>query len=143
MLSKMIKSTTIDKFAISLSAVCLVHCLLTPVLITLIPVLSVSALIEDLLFHQLMLWLVIPSSVVALSLGCHQHRLRSIVVTGLLGMLILVCVAFLGHDLFSPIQEKVATSIGGLILAVSHYLNYRACQSIVCEDKNCVSKHHH
>lgn len=139
----MIKSTTIDKFAISLSGVCMLHCLLAPVLITLAPILTLSAAVEDVLFHQLMLWIVLPTSVIALFLGCRQHQLVSIAATGFLGMLILVVVAFFGHDLFGLYAEKFATSLGGLILAGSHYLNYRACQTVTCEDKNCSTAHHH
>jgi len=139
----MIKSTTIDKFAISLSAVCLVHCLLAPILMTLFPIFTLSALAEDILFHQLMLWIVLPTSVVALLLGCRKHRKLSIAATGALGMAILIAVAFFGHDIFGVTIEKFATSIGGLVLALSHYLNYRACQMISCNDKNCATVHHH
>jgi len=139
----MIKSTTIDKFAISLSGVCLMHCLLAPVLVTLTPIFTLSAVAEDILFHQLMLWIVLPTSMVALFLGCRKHRLFSIAATGLLGILILVIVAFFGHEFFGSVAEKIATSIGGLILAGSHYLNYRACQTITCSDTNCSTAHHH
>jgi len=62
--SAMFKSTSLDKFAILLSGVCLVHCLITPVLITLMPIISMTAFVEDLLFHKLMLWLVLPTSVI-------------------------------------------------------------------------------
>ena len=139
----MIKSTTIDKFAISLSGVCLMHCLLAPVLVTLAPIFTLSAVAEDILFHQLMLWIVLPTSIIALFLGCRKHRLFSIAATGFLGMLILVIVAFFRHDIFGSVAEKFATSIGGITLAGSHYLNYRACQTISCNDKNCSTVHHH
>lgn len=139
----MFKSTTLDQAAILLSGVCLVHCLLTPVIVTLLPIISLSVMVEDLLFHQLMLWIVLPTSCVALFLGCRKHKLFSIAATGILGLLILVSVAFYGHEWFGLVGEKVATSVGGLILACSHYLNYRACQSISCDDRNCSTEHHH
>jgi len=139
----MIKSTSLDKFAILLSSVCLVHCLITPVLITLLPILTLNAFVEDLLFHQLMLWLVIPTSVVALFLGCRKHKQWHIAATGILGIAILIAVAMIGHDWFSLTTEKIATSAGGLILACSHYFNYKACQSVTCSDRNCATKHHH
>lgn len=139
----MFKSTTLDQAAILLSGVCLVHCLLTPVLITLLPIISLSVMVEDLLFHQLMLWIVLPTSAVALFLGCRKHKLFSIAATGVVGMLILVSVAFYGHEWFGLMGEKVATSVGGLILACSHFLNYRACQSITCNERNCATAHHH
>ena len=136
-------SIKLDKFAILLSGVCLVHCLLTPVLVTLLPIFTTSVLLDDSMFHKLMLWLVLPTSVVALFLGCRKHKRWSIALTGALGIAILIGVAFVGHDLFGLSGEKIATSIGGVILALSHYLNYRACQSITCESKNCSTQHHH
>lgn len=139
----MIKSTTLDKFGIFLSGVCLVHCLVTPVLVTLAPIFSLAALTEDLLFHTLMLWIVLPTSCIALFLGCRKHKKLSIAVTGIVGMLILISVALFGHDFFGETNEKIVTTIGGLIIAASHYLNFRACQSITCEDLNCSTKHHH
>ncbi len=134
---------SLDKLAVLLSGVCLVHCLLAPVLLTLLPILSLSALAEELVFHQLMLWLILPTSAIALFIGCRRHRNSSILLSGLLGMSVLILVAVWGHSNLAPIQEKLATSLGGLILALSHYLNYRTCQSISCNDDNCSSNHHH
>ena len=139
----MFKSDTLDKFAILLSGVCMVHCLLTPVLVTLLPILSLSTMVEDVLFHKLMLWLVLPSSFVALFIGCRKHKRWTIAISGLLGMSLLVLVAFLGHDILSINAEKTATTVGGLILAFSHYLNYRACQSTTCSSADCSTQHHH
>lgn len=119
------------------------HCLLAPIILTLLPILSIGVLVEDLVFHQLMLWIVVPTSVVALFLGCKKHRLWQIALSGALGIGILFLVAFLGHDYLSIATEKVATTIGGLILALSHYLNYRACQSIKCDSSKCSQEHHH
>ena len=90
-----------------------------------------------------MLWIVLPTSCIALFLGCRKHKKLSIAVTGIVGMLILISVALFGHDFFGETNEKIVTTIGGLIIAASHYLNFRACQSITCEDLNCSTKHHH
>jgi len=139
----MIQSNSLDKLGIILSSVCLVHCLITPVAVTMLPIISLNTFVEDLLFHQLMLWIVLPTSVAALFLGCRKHKKIAIAGTGIIGMAILILVAAYGHDVFGEAGEKVATSIGGLILALSHYLNYRACQNITCEDKNCSTRHHH
>lgn len=139
----MLNSTSLDKFAILLSGVCLVHCLLAPIALTLLPMVSISAVAEEVLFHKLLLWLVIPISTTALFIGCRKHRRWPIVITGVIGMAILVLVAFAGHSLFGLTGEKVATSIGGFVLAASHYLNYRACQTITCASSNCETRHHH
>ena len=139
----MIQSSTLDKFGILLSGVCMLHCLIAPVLVTLVPILSINVFVEHFLFHTLMLWLVIPTSVIALFLGCRKHKKLAIVGTGALGITVLLFFAIFGHDLFSEVGEKIGITIGGLIVAFSHYLNYKACQSITCSDANCASKHHH
>ncbi|HAU67752.1 MAG TPA: MerC domain-containing protein [Gammaproteobacteria bacterium] len=136
-------SERLDKLAMSLSAVCLLHCLLAPVLLTLVPLISLSAYAEELIFHQLLLWVIIPTSLVALFLGCKKHRSALIVITGLLGMGILLAVATLGHDIVRPNEEKWLTSLGGVVLAISHYMNYRTCQNIRCRSSHCESEHHH
>lgn len=140
---EMIKSTTLDKFAILLSGMCLLHCLVLPIAFTLLPIFSINALVDDELFHQLILWLVIPISTIALFIGCFKHRNFAITGCGVVGMTILILVAFWGHDVFGEFNEKLATSAGGLILAFSHFLNFRACQSLTCNDQNCSSNHHH
>ncbi len=139
----MIRSTSLDKFGILLSGICLLHCLITPIAITLLPIITLNGFVEEVLFHKLMLWLVLPTSCVALFIGCRKHRDVLIAGTGILGMLMLVMVAFFAHDLLSESGERVATSLGGIVLAISHVLNYRACQQRVCEDTSCTSQHHH
>ncbi len=139
----MSRTSQLDKFAILLSGICLVHCLVAPLALTLIPIFSLTTFVEDVVFHRLMLWVVVPTSIVALFIGCKKHRLWSIALSGVFGIGILFAVAFLGHDHISVGAEKVATSIGGLLLALSHYLNYKACQSITCESSNCTQEHHH
>lgn len=137
------KSAAFDRFAVILSGICILHCLLAPVLLTLLPILSISAFVEDLVFHQLMLWLVLPTSAVALVLGCRKHRKPMILITGAVGMLMLIIVAFWGHSIMMVAYEKVATTAAGLLLAFSHYLNYKACQDLICNDQNCQTDHHH
>jgi len=139
----MIQSTTLDKIGIFLSGVCLLHCLITPIIVTLLPILSLSLAVEHLLFHTLMLWLVVPTSCIALFLGCRKHKKISIAATGIIGILVLISVATIGHDLLTESGEKIAATIGGLIVAASHYLNYRACQSTTCSSENCATEHHH
>ena len=137
------KSAAFDRFAVILSGICILHCLLAPVLLTLLPILSISAFVEDLVFHQLMLWLVLPTSAVALVLGCRKHRNPVILITGAVGMLMLIIVAFWGHSIMMVSYEKLATTAAGLLLAFSHYLNYKACQDLICNDQNCQTDHHH
>jgi len=120
-----------------------VHCLVTPIALTVLPLFLASNLLEDVLFHKAILWFVLPTSCIALFVGCRKHRDLFIASTGIAGMLLLVLIAFFAHDILSSFQEKMATSVAGLILAVSHALNYKACQQQPCDDAQCATKHHH
>jgi len=40
----------------------MVHCLIAPIVITLLPIFSFSAMVDDLLFHKLLLWVVLRES---------------------------------------------------------------------------------
>ena len=133
----------LDKLAIFLSGVCILHCLLAPILLTLMPILSINAFVEDIIFHQMILWVIIPSSLFALTIGCKNHKQLNILISGVIGILALIFIASFGHDFLGENLERWATSIAGIILAYSHYANYRACQQISCNDTNCAQDHHH
>ena len=73
-----------DNLAISLSALCALHCLLLPVAMIFLPAISATFVgSED--FHKTMLYFVIPSSVIALSLGCKMHGKYHVYLFGFLG----------------------------------------------------------
>ena len=61
-----------DKFAISLSLVCVAHCFFVPSFIILSSGLYVTA-IDNELVHNLILFFAVPVSLLALSLGYKNH----------------------------------------------------------------------
>lgn len=120
-----------DRMAISASALCMLHCLLTPLLLVAVPVIS-TTLLADEAFHRLLVAFVLPTSLVALFLGCRRHKDRGVLVLGGLGLISLVLVALFGHDLLGETGERVATVISGAILAIGHLRNYRPCRQDGC-----------
>ena len=76
----------LDKTAVALSGLCLVHCLALPLLIAVFPVLGFTV-VEHETFHQLILIVVIPTTAIALGVGCRRHRSRLVAVLGILGVL--------------------------------------------------------
>jgi len=112
-----------DRIAISLSAICIVHCLAVPLLIVLLPVAALS-FGGDSHFHAVMLWLVVPISVLGLVLGYRVHARARIVVVGLLGMAIVAFAAIWGHAQW-PISAEISVSLlGSLLLAGAHWFNF-------------------
>ncbi|NUM54926.1 MAG: MerC domain-containing protein [Candidatus Hydrogenedentes bacterium] len=120
-----------DRIAICLTAVCVVHCAAMPIALTLIPALAGSLVGEE-RFHSFMLWLVLPSSAVAVTLGCRKHKDVAVVVMGLLGLGLLVYAAFYGHETFGEWGERALTVAGGGILSVGHLRNYLLCRKESC-----------
>ena len=118
----------IDKTSITLSFLCAIHCLATPLIVVFLSTLAGLSL-HDEAFH---LWLVIailPMSIYALTLGCKKHKRRRVLVLGGIGLLVLVITVLLGHDRLGENWEKILTIVGACLVALGHILNYRLCQS--------------
>ena len=124
---------TFDRVAISASTVCMLHCLVTPVLLVVVPVVS-SSFLSDELFHRVLVAFVMPISFIALFLGCQRHRDRTVLMLGSLGLFFLVLVALVGHELFGEMGEKIGTMISGAILVSGHIRNYRLCRHDKSDD---------
>lgn len=120
-----------DKAAISLSLLCAIHCLAMPTLVILLP--SIAALsLEGEAFHLWMFLAVLPTSLLALSMGCRKHRRYHIFAWVSLGLMILGICALFGHELFGEIGEKLMTIVGASIIALGHFRNHRLCQQQDC-----------
>ena len=123
--------TTFDKAAIGISLFCAVHCLLLPVALVTLPALAASSVGNE-TFHQWLLLAVLPTSIIALTLGCRQHRSFSVLAIGVPGLLILILAALFGHDFLGESGERVATLIGAGLIAFGHFRNHRLCQQHRC-----------
>ncbi len=126
-----VSSTKLDKAAIGFSLVCVIHCLLTPIAIVMLPALGATFL-EDERFHYAILFLVLPTSLIALGLGCRKHGRLEILLMGLIGLFILCLILILGEDTIGETGEKVSTVIGTAIIAFAHVRNFRLCQDRQC-----------
>lgn len=122
----------LDRMAISASALCMLHCLVTPLLLVAVPVIS-STFLADEEFHKTLVAIVVPASFIALFLGCRRHKDRAVFVLGSLGLIALVSIAYFGHDLLGELGEKVATVTSGAMLAFAHIRNYRLCRHDGCD----------
>jgi len=112
----------LDKVAIGLSGLCLVHCLALPVLIVVAPVLGEFG--EGHL-HAQMLVIILPLSAIAIAMGFRRHQSRRIIAAATLGMLLLVLGGTVMHTQFGLLWDRVFTVSGSVILAVSHWYNSR------------------
>ncbi len=133
----------LDKIAIFLSATCAVHCLLTPVLIIALPIVS-TTFFANANFHLWMLYLVLPTTGLAIFLGCKKHKDKVVISLSALGLLILTgstiyqliiqgdsgkCVicATGGHSLNNPLVW--INILAGILLISAHVRNFRLCRA--------------
>ncbi len=144
----------VDKLAISMAAICAVHCLLTPVLVVMLPIIATSFFVhQD--FHLWMLYLVIPTTSFAIYMGCRKHKDKWVATLSALGVSVLLCAliverqnaathatedgAHCPHCVRDMNEEAVPmqtaawiNTLGGLFLASGHVRNYRLCRRAKC-----------
>ena len=123
----------LDRVAISTSAVCAIHCLCLPLLLSVLPAMGATFFGQE-LFHVMLLWLVIPLSVVALGMGCRKHKNWLVGLFGFLGLVLLVMAAAFGHDFLGETGERFTTLAGALFIGVGHFRNYSLCRRAECNE---------
>lgn len=101
-------------------------------LVTLFPIVH-GSLLEEQYFHLIMLVLILPTSLIALTIGCRRHKDVATIVLGAIGLTTLTFTALWGHAIFGFTGERVVTTVGGLILAAAHIQNYLCCRRVDCQ----------
>ena len=145
----------IDSMAIGLSVLCAVHCLLTPVLLVLFPVIASTFWVErD--FHLWMLFFVLPTTCIAIFWGCRKHRDRWIVFLSALGLSLLAGVAAYEVLTYEPLRgmrmrsvrivslmkrmvihsATILNVLGGSLLALAHGRNFYLCRRLRCSERS-------
>lgn len=110
----------LDRFAIWLSGVCLVHCLATSVLFALMA--SAGGLLVSPVIHEVGLVLAILLGIVALGRGMWEHGYMMPSAIGALGLGVMSGALTLPHSG----AETTYTLVGVGLLALGHDLNRRA-----------------
>jgi hypothetical protein len=76
-------------------------------------------------FHSLMLWFVVPTSVLGLGLGIRVHRRVEIAALGTLAIAVLAAAALWGHSAWGSTVEVLVNSGASIALAAAHWRNFR------------------
>ncbi len=109
-----------DRIAIGLSGLCIVHCLASAILVAMLA--SAGGMLLNPLFHEVGLLIAIGLGLVALGRGIVEHGFMMPAAVGGLGLGVMAGALTLPHG--GP--EAAATVLGVLILALGHDLNRRA-----------------
>jgi hypothetical protein len=120
MLQAMLREGRIDRLAVSLSGLCLAHCVATAVIIAMLA--SASSIFMSPIVHEVGLTLAIVLGALALGHGALVHGFMMPAAIGSLGLGVMAGAMNLGHGS----EEILFTMLGVAILALGHDLNYRA-----------------
>ena len=122
-----------DKFAITVSLACAIHCLFVPSFV----ILSagfLSITIDNEFIHKLLIFIVIPVSIFALYAGYKNHKTTSFFPAAIIGMIALVVAVIMGERLLGELGEQAITLLGSLLLVFAHYQNFQTCKKLECDD---------
>lgn len=113
-------SSLLDRLAIGLSGLCLVHCVAG---VAFVGLFAVSGQMLDHDVHVIGLMLALPLAMVALWRGQLVHRRRVIAALGACGIALMAASVFVAHG--AP-AEILASVLGVAMLGVAHLWNMRA-----------------
>ncbi|MCY4379139.1 MAG: MerC domain-containing protein [Candidatus Dadabacteria bacterium] len=114
-----------DYTSLFFAGVCAVHCFAVPVALILFPVVGSTVAFEfEEIFHELMLFAVIPVSTIAVLLGCRRHKDLRVIVLVVLGL----CFILVGIFAATDYMEYVLAFIGAFIMILGHLRNFKLCR---------------
>jgi hypothetical protein len=114
------RNGVMDRLAIAVSGLCVVHCLASAVLVTLLA--SAGGLLVSPMIHEVGLTMAIMLGIVALGRGVMEHDFMMPSAVGSLGLGVMAGAMTMDHG----VAETAYTVVGVLILALGHDLNRRA-----------------
>lgn len=119
-MSSTLTNRVLDASAITLSGLCLVHCLALPALAVALPLTGLWA--EQEWVHQVFALSALPITVFAMTRPFHEGARTSFILLAGSGLALLIGAAFIEglHDLETPL-----TVMGALLLATAHIRRWR------------------
>ena len=121
-----------DKVSIGISLLCVMHCLLFPLFL----ILSSNYLtlfLNNELFHYTLLFLVVPLSLFALTIGLKNHNSFNIFIFGFIGIIFLLSALFFDIKILFVSSEIFLTILGSSFLMIAHYKNFQLCRHLDCD----------
>ena len=120
MFANVARDGMMDRMAIALSGLCLVHCLASAIFVAMLA--SAGGLLLDPIIHEIGLMCAIALGILALGRGIIDHGFMMPSAVGGLGLGTMAGSLMIPHDASSTVYSIV----GVLILALGHDLNRRA-----------------
>ena len=125
----------IDTLGIGTSALCIVHCLLTPVLLSFSTLLAHTLPSEE-STHRSIAVIVALLGTIALIRGYRTHRRKRIPTLMAAGLACIAFAAYWGDHISTHSAEVLITAVGSTFMICAHRLNHT-----FCKDCRCACKH--
>lgn len=113
-----------DRAGISLSGLCVLHCLLLPAALAIAPVWTVGETVHAWL-HPVFAIILVPTTVIAAVGGFTRHASWNVIAFLATGLTVIVVAGYLGHDRPGTTIETGVTLVGSVLLIAGHFLNWR------------------
>lgn len=113
-------TTKLDKVGMTASTFCAIHCAVVPFIISVLPLWGLSFLAEE--------WIEISMIVLSLAIGSWSLGLSWMKHRRAVALLIFVCGFFFiaaGHWFGHGSAEHLLLPVGGLTIALAHYINWK------------------
>jgi phage terminase large subunit-like protein len=123
-----------DRLGVWTSSLCVIHCILTPVLISSSAVLAHFLPAEERVHRSLAL-LVALFGAIALLFGFRKHGRRRILILMSAGLSCIAAAAWFGDKLPSHVYEVAITMVGSTLMITAHRLNHTFCRSCECSTR--------
>ena len=115
-------SEIIDKIGICASSLCLIHCIITALMIVGLPLLGHSFLSHELV-HDIFAVVVVITVVIAVYPHCHRHGHKDIVAFAIFGAGLVLSGVILHESIKLP--ADILTILGSLCLIFAHVRNIK------------------
>ena len=126
--------TNWDTLGTAASLLCLIHCVLMPIIVALSPTLTML-LPGSNTTHRVLIVFVVSLGLLAFLSGYKKHRRRLVLLPMLAGMLLVTCGAFGDSFLHTALNETLVTMGGSTLLVLAHGLNRSFCHHCAkCEE---------
>ena len=124
-----------DRLGIWTSALCVVHCVLTPILLSFSAVAAHFLPGEESVHRSLSLFVGLFGAI-ALIAGFRKHRRMTILFLMLGGLTCVAGAAWFGSRLPSHGLEVTITFVGSGLMIIAHRLNHTFCRSCECSSQS-------
>lgn len=119
-------SRLLDRIGIALSGLCVVHCLVLPLLVPFLTTLAAFA--DSEWTHVILAALILPTVIFAAWRGYAKHGQSIVVYLLVSGLFAVLAALFAGEHFSNEPLEAGMTTLGSILLIAGHWQNHKHCK---------------